>query len=138
MNNERTVLGFFNLLYPHQALCNVCREEDSARQVKAGCGHLIHICRECEVEVNHVRHSECRGCILSRYAKTDRWGSKTLRTPEEILQQESTLVDEYQDRWEFDMEDEYYSSHEPDYNDPDDADYDDISDLPDPRPMEEY
>lgn len=66
--------------------CNHCRAEDSVRQIKAGCGHVVHICDECEGEVNHIQHSECRGCVVSKF------GGKA---PEQVLREEATLADDY-------------------------------------------
>lgn len=43
--------------------CHNCLAADAATQIKAGCGHVTHVCGECRnEESSHIRHQPCLKC----------------------------------------------------------------------------
>jgi len=96
-------------------VCNHCRQGDKVRQVKAGCGHLVNICHDCESEVNAIRHEECRGCKVVASQAPGGFNRRTFNTPEEVLEAEASMYDDYKfapspfdDDYLFEMDDPAY------------------------------
>jgi len=54
-------------------ICHSCKENNTHKQIKAGCGHLVYVCDDCRSDVNQIRHEKCLRC-------------RDQQTPEEELQ----------------------------------------------------
>lgn len=65
-------------------LCNVCHNEDPVAKYKAGCGHLIRVCNECDKDRKSVQHQPCDKC------------NGTYRAYEREIEEEKNII-EYED-----------------------------------------
>lgn len=73
--------------------CNVCHDQKNVEaKFKAGCGHLIRVCVECQKELKSIRHQPCYKCNSEITPDED---ARLQREYEDSLM--SSLYDEFYD-----------------------------------------
>ena len=58
-------------------LCHACKEVETVKQIKAGCGCLVYTCEECLEDANSIRHAKCSkhgGALTNAEDEKKNWG----------------------------------------------------------------